>query len=146
MRDRIFIDTNVLVYLLLENESRKHSQAVQLMEALKGNFIFISTQVLNELYVSLQKHDIDEAEIENKIRKLIGIYNILIIDISTIKLCWKVSRKYSYSYWDSLIIASALERNCSVLYTEDMQDGQVIDDKLRIVNPFAAKKTVKGQN
>jgi len=49
MRDRIFIDTNVLVYLLLENESRKHSQAVQLMEALKGNFIFISTQVLNEL-------------------------------------------------------------------------------------------------
>jgi predicted nucleic acid-binding protein len=64
LRDRIFIDTNVIVYLLLENESRKHGQAVQLMEALKGSFIFISTQVLNELYVSLQKHDIDEAEIE----------------------------------------------------------------------------------
>jgi predicted nucleic acid-binding protein len=119
---------------------------VQLMEALKGNFIFISTQVLNELYVSLQKHDIDEAEIENKIRKLIGIYNILIIDTSTIKLCWKVRRKYSYSYWDSLIIAAALQNDCTVLYTEDMQDGQVIDNKLRIVNPFAAKKTVKGQN
>ena len=145
MRDRIFIDTNVFVYLLLENESRKHSQAVQLMEALKGNFIFISTQVLNELYVSLQKHDIDEAEIENKIRKLISIYNILIIDISTIKLCWKVSRKYSYSYWDSLIIASALESNCSILYTEDMQDGQIIEDRLRIMNPFSEKTGSKGR-
>jgi predicted nucleic acid-binding protein len=108
------------------------------MESLKGNFIFISTQVLNELYVSLQKHDIDEPEIENKIRKIIGIYNISIINISTIKLCWKVRKKYSYSYWDSLITAAALESNCTILYTEDMQDGQVIDDKLRIVNPFKA--------
>jgi predicted nucleic acid-binding protein len=63
----------------------------------------------------------------------------LIVDISTIKLCWKVRRKYSYSYWDSLIIATALENNCSILYTEDMQDGQLIEDKLRIGNPFVAK-------
>jgi len=138
MKDRFFIDTNILVYSLLKNDSQKHSQTVHLMESLKGNFIFISTQVLNELYVSLQKHDIDEPEIENKIRKIIGIYNISIINISTIKLCWKVRKKYSYSYWDSLITAAALESNCTILYTEDMQDGQVIDDKLRIVNPFKA--------
>jgi predicted nucleic acid-binding protein len=98
MRDRIFIDTNILVYSLLENNSQKHNQTVHLMESLKGNFIFVSTQVLNELYVSLQKHNIDE--IENKIRK-----------------------KYAYSYWDSLILASALENTCSILYTEDMQNG-----------------------
>ena len=138
MKDRFFIDTNILVYSLLKNDSQKHSQTVHLMESLKGKFIFISTQVLNELYVSLQKHDIDEPEIENKIRKIIGIYNISIINISTIKLCWKVRKKYSYSYWDSLITAAALESNCTILYTEDMQDGQVIDDKLRIVNPFKA--------
>ena len=93
MKDRFFIDTNILVYSLLKNDSQKHSQTVHLMESLKGNFIFISTQVLNELYVSLQKHDIDEPEIENKIRKIIGIYNISIINISTIKLCWKVRQK-----------------------------------------------------
>jgi len=44
--------------------------------------------------------------------------------------------KYKFSYWDSLIIASALESGCGILYTEDMQDGQVIEDRLRIVNPF----------
>ena len=128
--------TNILVYSLLENEVRKHAQAVTLMESLTGNFIFISTQVLSELDVTLYKHDVKEAEIENKLRKLIDIYNILIINISTIKLCWKVRKKYSYSYWDSLIIASALESNCSLLYTEDMQNGQIIDGKLKIVNPF----------
>ena len=63
----------------------------------------------------------------------------------TIKLCWKVSRKYSYSYWDSLIIASALESNCSILYTEDMQDGQIIEDRLRIMNPFSEKTGSKGR-
>jgi predicted nucleic acid-binding protein len=88
MRDRIFIDTNILVYSLLDNGSQKHKQIMHLMELLKGNFIFISTQILNELYVSLLKHNIDEAE-------------------------------------------------------EDMQDGQIIEDKLRIVDPFAARKTKK---
>lgn len=136
MRDKIFIDTNILVYSLLENGGQKHQQTVHLVESLRGNFIFISTQVLNELYVSLQKHNIDETEIENRIRKLIGICNISIIDISTIKLCWKVKKKYSYSYWDSLIIAAALESSCTTLYTEDMHDGQVIEGKLTIVNPF----------
>jgi predicted nucleic acid-binding protein len=146
MKGRFFIDTNILVYSLLENDSHKHGQAVHLMESLKGNFIFISTQVLNELYVSLQKHNIEEPEIENKIRKIIDIYNVSIINISTIKLCWKVKGKYAYSYWDSLIIAAALENNCSILYTEDMRDGQVIDNKLRIANPFVLKKAEKAGN
>jgi len=141
MKDRFFIDTNILVYSLLRNDSQKHSQTIHLMDALKGNFIFISTQVLNELYVSLQKHDIDELEIESKIRKVMGILNISIINISTIKLCWKVRGKYSYSYWDSLIIAASLESNCSTLYTEDMQDGQVIENRLKIVNPFKVIRT-----
>jgi predicted nucleic acid-binding protein len=136
MKDRIFIDTNILVYSLLENGSQKHNQTVRLMEQLKGNFIFISTQVLNELYVSLQKHSVNESEIENKIKKIVSIYNISLVDITTIKLCWKIKRNYSYSYWDSLIIASALESNCSILYTEDMQDGQILENRLKIANPF----------
>ena len=44
--------------------------------------------------------------------------------------------KHNFSYWDSLIVASALENACEVLYTEDLQDGHVIEGRLRIVNPF----------
>lgn len=58
------------------------------------------------------------------------------VDGSTIKKAIQVKRDTNYSYWDSLVIASALENNCSILYTEDMQDGQVIENNLTIVNPF----------
>ncbi|MEI6154767.1 MAG: DNA-binding protein, partial [Deltaproteobacteria bacterium] len=44
--------------------------------------------------------------------------------------------KYQYSYYDSLIISSALEKKCQILYSEDMQDGQTIEKTLKIVNPF----------
>jgi predicted nucleic acid-binding protein len=47
-----------------------------------------------------------------------------------------IAQRYKYSYWDSLILSSALENGCKVLYTEDMQDGQTIDGKLKIENPF----------
>jgi predicted nucleic acid-binding protein len=60
--------------------------------------------------------------------------------LSTCNKSISLMEKYYHSYWDSLIIPSALESDCSILYTEDMQDGQVIDDRLRIVNPFAVKK------
>ncbi|KKU17073.1 MAG: Ribonucleoside-diphosphate reductase [Candidatus Woesebacteria bacterium GW2011_GWC2_45_9] len=58
------------------------------------------------------------------------------VNKTTIKKSLQVKKIYHYSYWDSLIIASALESNCSILYTEDMHEGQVIDGKLKIVNPF----------
>ncbi len=47
-----------------------------------------------------------------------------------------IKKRYRFSYWDSLIIASALENNCSILYSEDMQHSQVIEDNLKIINPF----------
>ena len=48
----------------------------------------------------------------------------------------QLTRRYGYSYYDSLIEASALEAQCSILVSEDMQNGMLIDDRLRIVNPF----------
>lgn len=57
---------------------------------------------------------------------------------STIKKALYIKNKFLYSFWDSLVIASALENNCSILYSEDMRDRQVIDSKLTIINPFTA--------
>ena len=53
-----------------------------------------------------------------------------------VRVSWKIKDKYRYSYWDSVIIASALDSECSILYSEDMQHGQVIDKDLIILNPF----------
>jgi len=62
-----------------------------------------------------------------------------LIDNEAILLSFKIAEQYKYSIWDSLIIASALESNCSALYTEDLQHGQIIDKKLKIINPFSEK-------
>jgi len=51
-------------------------------------------------------------------------------------LACDIAKRYSYSYYDSLIISAALEANCDTLYSEDMQNGQIIEKVLRIVNPF----------
>jgi len=57
-------------------------------------------------------------------------------EVGTIVNACDIALKYHFSFYDSLIIAAALESGCSTLYTEDMHNGQVIEDRLKIVNPF----------
>ncbi|MDP3217965.1 MAG: hypothetical protein Q8S73_27920, partial [Deltaproteobacteria bacterium] len=54
----------------------------------------------------------------------------------TLAAAFEIRERYRFSWWDSLIVASALETECEQLYTEDLQHGQIIEDRLRIVNPF----------
>ena len=136
MRDRIFLDSNILVYSSLEDNENKHNKIISLLENIKGKEIFLSTQVVNEVYVTLLKNGLDDDAIQEVLREIIETYNISVITIEIIKKAWNLRKQYRYSYWDSLVLASALEINCSTLYTEDMQCGQVIEDKLRITNPF----------
>ncbi|MFZ8805680.1 MAG: hypothetical protein ACO2PO_22235, partial [Candidatus Calescibacterium sp.] len=58
---------------------------------------------------------------------------------SSVDKALSLANQYKYSYWDSLIIASALENKCKILYTEDMQDGQILEGKHKIENPFKRK-------
>lgn len=55
---------------------------------------------------------------------------------STINEALQIKKIYKYSYWDSLIISSSLENNCNILYSEDLHGGQIINEKLRVQNPF----------
>jgi predicted nucleic acid-binding protein len=66
-------------------------------------------------------------------------FKVALLRKSSVDKALSVANQYKYSYWDSLIIASALENKCKILYTEDMQDGQIIEGKLKIENPFKRK-------
>jgi predicted nucleic acid-binding protein len=66
-------------------------------------------------------------------------FEVALLRKSSVDKALSVANQYKYSYWDSLIIASALENKCKILYTEDMQDGQIIEGKLKIENPFKRK-------
>lgn len=149
MKGNVFFDTNVLVYLFDKSEKKKHAIAGQLFkQSLEKYNHWISIQVINEFIVIVTrkiKNLLSLKEAKKRISFLADALNMICNSISTCSKSIALMEKYSYSYWDSLIIASALESNCTVLYTEDMQDGQVIDSKLRIMNPFAAKKTEKSR-
>jgi len=140
MKDKMFFDSNILVYSSLQDDKEKHNIVLNLWRQLEGNFIFISTQVVNEVYVSLLKHALTDKDIQNIVLKIIDVCNVSVITIDSIKSAWKLKKQYNLSYWDSLIVASAMENNCDILYSEDMQDRQTLEDKLKIINPFKLKK------
>jgi predicted nucleic acid-binding protein len=96
----------------------------------------VSTQILNEFYRVLLKHSIPDKEIQTKVNAIINDSMVSLIRIETIKNSWKLRERYNFSFWDSLIIASALENNCTNLYTEDLHHSQLISGRLKIVNPF----------
>jgi predicted nucleic acid-binding protein len=72
---------------------------------------------------------------------LFALYRIQGIGQTTIEKALHLAQTYQYSYWDSLIIAAALEANCAILYSEDMQHGQIFNNQLTIVNPFRSMRS-----
>jgi predicted nucleic acid-binding protein len=63
-------------------------------------------------------------------------FEITTVQVQTIEYALKIAETYRYSYYDSVIIAAALEASCTLLYSEDMQHGQLIENRLKIFNPF----------
>ena len=135
-----FFDSNVLVYQLDDSHPDKRDIAQDLIDrAFAENDTAISFQVVQEsLNVVTQKWrnpvSSDKAErfLRETLMPLCEVYphEGLYLEGLAIK------SRYKYRFYDSLIIAAALELGCQTLYSEDMQDGQVIEETLTIVNPF----------
>jgi predicted nucleic acid-binding protein len=135
MRDSIFLDTNILVYLYSETEPEKAKIAKQCAE---HQNVWISTQVLNELSNVLhRKFSIPYLDILAVIQELEIDFLLATISHKTIKQALLLGDRYRYSYFDSLMLASSLEQGCTTIYTEDMQHNQEIESQLVIRNPFA---------
>ena len=134
MPDKVFVDTNVLIYFISAEEGKK----IKAKEAIfSSQDVYISSQVISEfISVCFSKELLGLEEIITLVNDLIEALRFSSVEESTIKKALQIKKDSKYSYWDSLIIASALENNCSILYTEDMQDGQVVDGNLTIINPF----------
>lgn len=137
MKDRVFVDTNIFIYAAIDNvvHADKRNKSIRLIK-LPGEDIIISTQVINEFYVILLKNGFSGQDIQERALEIIGDTQMMSLSLDTMKLAWDIRNRYKYSYWDCLIIATALESGCSTLYTEDMHNGQVIDNRLKIINPF----------
>jgi predicted nucleic acid-binding protein len=129
---KVFLDSNILIYLL-DNGSLKKQKAENF---LRPEF-YISTQVISEnANVCLRKLKLTKEVAFAHARGLMERFHVLTIGKETITLCFHISTKYNLSYWDSLIAATALEADCNVLYSEDLQDKMILENRLTILNPF----------
>lgn len=126
-----FADSNVILYLLSENEGKR-----QIARALLQNQLTISVQVLNEVAaVANRKLKLDWTKIGGFIDDLLPLVGMRVVTVETHNAGRAISARYGFRFYDALIVASAIEANCSILLSEDMHHGQKIGD-LAIVNPF----------
>ena len=141
MKDKVFVDSNIFIYAKIKSQdAEKHIGAQSLLRSLDRQVI-ISVQVLNEFYNTLVRIGIDDATIQSFLKQIMQSTLTQSVNKSTVELCWEMRNRYHYSYYDSLILASAVESRCTILYSEDMQNGQVIEKNLKIVNPFTVDMT-----
>jgi predicted nucleic acid-binding protein len=89
-------------------------------------------EITNQLF----KNKVQDTMIRDTAEALEEEFALHPVNTSTIKKAIDIKSKYKFSFWDSLIVASALENKCGILYTEDLQHGQVIETNLKVVNPF----------
>ena len=127
-----FIDSNIAVYSL-GMPSLKRDVARQFISKRP----IISTQVVMEtVNVLMKKFKFEKASAFEAVLEIIDKADMMDTTPSTVIKAFELSVKYQLSHWDGLIIASALAATCTTIYSEDMQHGLVIENKLSIVNPF----------
>lgn len=140
MSDKVFVDTNVLVYAHDLDAGKKHRAAAkaisQLWETKNG---VLSTQVLQECYVTLTKKV--ERPLERvAVRRLLQSYfswEVAVNDPQIILQASEIEEAHNLSFWDALIVAAASSKNAAVILTEDLNHGQLIEGVL-IQNPFVS--------
>ncbi|MFZ0581734.1 MAG: PIN domain-containing protein [Candidatus Acidiferrales bacterium] len=134
MRAKAFFDTNVLIYAVAKDDPRS-ARAEELLDA--GGML--SVQILNE-FVSVARRKILMPW--GEVTEALDAFEVLCpsplpITIETHQAALKIAQKHGYNIYDALVVAAAAQAGCETLYSEDFQDGQKIDARLTIRNPFA---------
>lgn len=133
-----FFDTNIVCYAKFDNDIDKRNVARDLMErSVKNHSGCISAQVAQEFISNaVKKAKMSVAQISSVVNDLFDSFTVVLPTPWVINYSLRVSSRYGFSVWDSFIVASALYAGCDTLYTEDLQNGQIIDGSLTIKNPF----------
>jgi predicted nucleic acid-binding protein len=128
----VFFDTNVLLYLL-SSDSRKADCAEQALS--EGGHL--SVQVLNEFAnVATRKLNFSWPEVEEFLLQVRSVCTVAPLTIDTHQRGLELAARYRLALYDAMIVASALTLQCTTLFSEDMQHGQVFDGHLKLCNPF----------
>jgi predicted nucleic acid-binding protein len=136
MSDKITLDSNILIYAFANNDDFRKNIAKDIITRCN----IISLQAINETaYVLLRKFKLPQEQLEQVVHFLKEQFIVSSLTTNTLDQALIVCKKYNFSFWDSMMIAAALDNHCSIIYTEDMSHNQLIENRLRIINPFITK-------
>jgi predicted nucleic acid-binding protein len=134
MRDRVFLDTNVLVYLYSNSEPAKRSIVASTVER---HDPVVSTQVLSEFAnVMIRKLRLPADAIGRAIDEITAACELVLVTPATVRAALQICERYRYAFFDSQVLAAAIAADVRTLYSEDLQHGQVVEE-VTIVSPFA---------
>ncbi|HYM73466.1 MAG TPA: PIN domain-containing protein [Stellaceae bacterium] len=129
-----FFDTNVLLYTA-SSDSAKADRAEELIAG--GGMI--NVQVLNEITnVARRKMGMAWSELREFLSSICALTSVRPITIAVHETGLALAERYGLATWDAMIASAALDADCDILWSEDMQDGMVFEGRLQVVNPFAS--------
>ena len=140
-----FVDTNVLVYALAADDRKRSPVAQELLrELMATQTLHTSTQVLQELFVTLTRKVRTPLTAEQALWYLdqIAVWPVAVPDYGAVRAAIELCSSSSLSFWDALVVVAAAKSGAKRLYTEDLQNGQVILG-VEVVNPFRASQRIK---
>ena len=133
----VFLDSNIVLYALGDEESKRAIAA-----GLLATYPSISTQVINECsHVLRRKLKLPPNQVAEEMQNVMDVVQLRDVGLHEIRTAWQIAARYGFGHYDCLIIATALSAGCSTLYTEDLQHGQIIENQLALLNPFALPTT-----
>lgn len=138
-KEKCFLDTNLLIYTCDESDFGKQNACINFLNEIhvKAEPV-ISTQTLGEFFnVAYKKLKFTKEDAIVEVERLANSFPVYEITTENVLHAMQLSKTTQFSYWDSLILAMAIDTGCTVLYSEDLNSGQEIEG-LKIVNPFYA--------
>ena len=130
-----FADTNIWIYALLETQDT--AKCARAREIIRDNELIVSTQVINEVSFNLlRKAGFTEERIQELVASFYSRHRVVAPGEEAFLAASKLRRRHQLSFWDSLMISAALEGGAATFFSEDMHDGLLVENRLRIRNPF----------
>ena len=141
MNNKAFFDSNIFIYGFTNDDNTKRDIVFELLDSYNP---VISAQVIKKFTnVLTKKFNIEYDYAISKAKEIIAISEFVTEDKDLVFAAFDVIERFNYSLFDSFLIAAALNSNCTIFYSEDLQDGQIIDNTLKIINPFNDSLIIK---
>lgn len=141
---KAFLDTDCIIHLYSGDASPKPATVRQLVDTIGTKNIVVSTQVLQEFCnICLQQYNLPAAGVLKALSELLAAFRISGNDVETVIEAVYLAEQYGCSFNDGHILAAALQSSCEVLYTEALEHGLLVEERMRVINPFIEARKEK---